>query len=99
MKPLRIRLLETRDQVKVPWEILERDYLLSWILIGISQVEALRTRDYYDLWRILGAYKDMLDLSQFQSVLQKKCEHREVYFLDSKVSSPKNYWSKLRNLA
>jgi predicted nucleotidyltransferase component of viral defense system len=26
----------------VPWEILERDYLLSWILAGISQVHSLR---------------------------------------------------------
>lgn len=42
MKPLRIRLLETRDQLKVLWEGLKRDYLLSWILTDISQV---------DLWK------------------------------------------------
>lgn len=36
MKPLRIRLQEARQQTGLPWEVLERDYLLSWILAGIS---------------------------------------------------------------
>ena len=43
MKPLRTRLLESREQLKMPWEVLERDYLLSWILAGISRVDILRT--------------------------------------------------------
>ncbi len=42
MKPLRTRLLEARSQLQVPWEILERDYLLSWILAGISQSKELQ---------------------------------------------------------
>lgn len=42
MKPLRIRLEEARQRTGIPWEILERDYLLSWILAGISQSEPLR---------------------------------------------------------
>jgi len=42
MKPLHRRLLEARKRLGIPWEILERDYLLSWILAGISQVESLR---------------------------------------------------------
>ena len=42
MKPLRIRLQEARKQLALPWEILERDYLLSWILAGIAHVDALR---------------------------------------------------------
>jgi len=42
MKPLRIRLQEARTRLGLPWEVLERDYLLSWVLAGISQVEALR---------------------------------------------------------
>lgn len=37
MKPLRTRLQEARQRLGIPWEILERDYLLSWILAGISQ--------------------------------------------------------------
>ncbi|MBI5209297.1 MAG: nucleotidyl transferase AbiEii/AbiGii toxin family protein [Elusimicrobia bacterium] len=42
MKPLRARLQEARQRLGLPWEVLERDYLLSWILAGISQVDALR---------------------------------------------------------
>lgn len=42
MRPLRTRLQEARKRLGVPWEVLERDYLLSWILAGISQVDALR---------------------------------------------------------
>lgn len=42
MKPLRTRLQEARRATGLPWEVLERDYLLSWILAGIGQVTALR---------------------------------------------------------
>lgn len=42
MKPLRIRLQEARKQTGLPWEVLERDYLLSWILAGMTRVDALR---------------------------------------------------------
>jgi hypothetical protein len=41
MKPLHTRMLEARKRTGIPWEILERDYLLSWILSGISQVDSL----------------------------------------------------------
>lgn len=41
MRPLRTRLLEARKRLGVPWEVLERDYLLSWILAGIAQVDEL----------------------------------------------------------
>ncbi|MBI2371192.1 MAG: hypothetical protein HYV08_13340 [Deltaproteobacteria bacterium] len=30
MKPLRTRLQEARKRLGLPWELLERDYLLSW---------------------------------------------------------------------
>ena len=42
MKPLYTRLQEARRRLGVPWEVLERDYLLSWVLAGISQVATLR---------------------------------------------------------
>lgn len=42
MKPLRARLQEARQQRGIPWDVLERDYLLSWILAGIGQVASLR---------------------------------------------------------
>lgn len=37
MKPLRIRLQEERKRLGLPWEVIERDYLLSWILGGIKR--------------------------------------------------------------
>ncbi|NOY86866.1 MAG: nucleotidyl transferase AbiEii/AbiGii toxin family protein [Deltaproteobacteria bacterium] len=42
MKPLYTRLQESRKRLDIPWVVLERDYLLSWILAGIGQVESLR---------------------------------------------------------
>lgn len=42
MKPLRTRLEEARKRLGLPWEALERDYLLSWILAGIDRVPVLR---------------------------------------------------------
>ena len=42
MRPLHTRLQEARRRLGIPWEVLERDYLLSWVLAGISQVPALK---------------------------------------------------------
>lgn len=42
MKALRTRLQEARRQTGMPWEAIERDYLLSWILAGIGRVAPLR---------------------------------------------------------
>jgi uncharacterized protein len=42
MKPLRARLDTARRQNGMPWEVLERDYLLSWLLAGIGQIAPLR---------------------------------------------------------
>lgn len=42
MKPLRAQLEQARKESDIPWEILERDYLLSWILSGISRIDTLR---------------------------------------------------------
>jgi hypothetical protein len=36
--------------------------------------------DYYDLWRILGAYRDRLDLSDFGTLLREKCAVRNVAY-------------------
>ena len=41
MRPLRTRLQEARYRLGIQWEVLERDYLLSWILAGVSQVPEL----------------------------------------------------------
>ena len=42
MKPLRTRLLESQRSLNLPWEVLERDYLLSWILAAIAEVDELK---------------------------------------------------------
>ncbi|MBI4735614.1 MAG: nucleotidyl transferase AbiEii/AbiGii toxin family protein [candidate division NC10 bacterium] len=42
MKPLRARFQEARKRLGLPWEVLERDYLLSWVLAGITRVDSLR---------------------------------------------------------
>ena len=42
MKPLRMRLEDIRRRVGIRWEVLERDYLLSWVLAGIDAVPGLR---------------------------------------------------------
>ena len=44
LRPLRTRLQEARQRYGNPWHIVERDYLLSWILAGISQVPQLSER-------------------------------------------------------
>jgi predicted nucleotidyltransferase component of viral defense system len=41
MRPLYNRLQEARPRLRAPWEIIERDYLLSWILAAIGRSEAL----------------------------------------------------------
>lgn len=42
MRPLRTRLEEARAELGIGWETLERDYVLSWVLAGMSRVDALR---------------------------------------------------------
>lgn len=39
---LRERLEQARDKSNVKWDIIEQDYVLSWILFGISQIDALK---------------------------------------------------------
>jgi predicted nucleotidyltransferase component of viral defense system len=41
VKPLRSRLEEARKRLGIPWEVLERDYVLSWVLVGIARVGPL----------------------------------------------------------
>jgi predicted nucleotidyltransferase component of viral defense system len=42
-----------------------------------------RARDYYDLWRVLGAYRSQLDLTCFAPFLHAKCQVRQVHFVDA----------------
>jgi predicted nucleotidyltransferase component of viral defense system len=44
MKTLYTRLQEARKRLGIGWEVLERDYLLSWVLAGTGQVDSLRDK-------------------------------------------------------
>ena len=52
-------------------------------------------RDYYDLWRILGTYRDELDLIRIRQCLSAKCAARDVSYagLDDFLL---HYWSVKR---
>ena len=39
-----------------------------------------RARDYYDLWRVMGAYKAEMDFSGWMPFVQEKCAVRNVTF-------------------
>jgi len=41
MKPLRGRLEDARKNTGLPWEVIERDYVLSWMLAGIAAHDEL----------------------------------------------------------
>jgi len=36
MKPIRKRLEEARRDAGLSWEIIEKDYILSWVLAGVA---------------------------------------------------------------
>lgn len=44
MKPLRTRLAEARNRLRVPAEVVDRDYLISWLLAGISESNYLGSK-------------------------------------------------------
>ena len=39
-----------------------------------------RARDYYDLWQVLGTYREQLDLTDFDARLHEKCQLRHADF-------------------
>jgi predicted nucleotidyltransferase component of viral defense system len=55
-----------------------------------------RARDYYDLWRILRAYKGSLDLKGFTGFLKRKCDVRDVKFRTAEDFFPKPVIEEVR---
>ena len=60
-----------------------------------------RARDYYDLWRVMEAYKDQLDLSNFVPFLREKCAVRNVsfegpedFFQEPMLSDVRSTWNQ-----
>ena len=39
------------------------------------------TRDYYDLWRIFTTFESSLNFENFSTLLQKKCDLKNVHFV------------------
>jgi Uncharacterized conserved protein len=48
-----------------------------------------RVRDFYDLWRIFGQYKEQLDIEKIKAGLLKKCELKKIMF-----SSPTQFFNE-----
>ena len=96
--------LEAQVQVYAPEEIVAEK--LRAILQHFQSLEERgwsrsRARDYYDLWRVLGAYRDQMDLVGFSSFLQEKCAVRNVaftgpddFFRDSMLAYVKKTWDQ-----
>jgi predicted nucleotidyltransferase component of viral defense system len=42
MKPIRKRIEEARKEAELSWEIIEKDYILSWVLAGIAANKKLQ---------------------------------------------------------
>jgi predicted nucleotidyltransferase component of viral defense system len=42
MKSIRKRLEDARKTSGLPWEIIEKDYILSWVLAGIAANKSLK---------------------------------------------------------
>ena len=42
-----------------------------------------RARDYYDIWRILQEFRDQMELTNFSSLLSRKCAVRNVSYASS----------------
>jgi len=60
-----------------------------------------RARDYYDIWRILGAYQGSLDLTDFEWLVRAKCEVRGMdfrgpddFFEDAMLAYVERTWSQ-----
>ncbi len=65
-----------------------------------SILQRAKTRDYYDVWRILKNYNKKIEMSVLQNVLIKKCLAKNLnfdknnLFTPDKIHPAKQYWGK-----
>lgn len=65
-----------------------------------SIIERGKSRDYYDVWRLLKFHQDSLDLKRVREIFDKKCEFKgiqpepKVIFSSQKLGAARAYWSK-----
>ena len=82
MRPLCARLEYARRRLGAPWQVLERDYMLSWLFAGIEQVPALpdtlvfkgvsALRKYY-FYEPRGRSDHFVDSPDFTSPISDSC--------------------------
>ena len=60
-----------------------------------------KSRDYYDVWRLLKDKRDLLDLGRASDVFKKKCYQRDVTFLTAdefvspeRIEAARRYWDE-----
>ncbi|MBI5871654.1 nucleotidyl transferase AbiEii/AbiGii toxin family protein [archaeon] len=65
-----------------------------------SILQRAKTRDYYDIWKILKLHNDKIDMDLLHEVLVKKCQAKKLNFNKDHLFSPdriqpaKEYWEK-----
>lgn len=90
MKPIRKRLEEARRDTGLSWEIIEKDYILSWILAGIAANVKLQNelifkggtalkKCYFGNYRFsedldFTAKKDIVKGDLLEKEIKKSCE-------------------------
>lgn len=73
MKPLRTRMEQVSRQTKAPLPVLERDYIISWMLAGISAVAALKENLAFTVDEpILDEIKELPILHAYEEALSTK---------------------------
>ncbi len=85
MKPIRRRLEDARQESGLSWEIIEKDYIISWILAGIAANESLQRslifkggtalkKCYFGNYR----FSEDLDFSSKNNVLVENLLEQEI---------------------
>ena len=66
-----------------------------------SVVQRGKSRDYYDVWRILKHHQDEIDTKRLKDIFFAKLEHREIeftgvdaLFLESHLNTVRDYWER-----
>ena len=73
MRPLRTRLQEARRRLGIPWEVLKRDFMLSWVFKGGTALKKCYFGDY--------RFSEDLDFSGLEGI--PKGEHMERLVMEA----------------
>ncbi|MBI4980770.1 nucleotidyl transferase AbiEii/AbiGii toxin family protein [Candidatus Woesearchaeota archaeon] len=89
---------EYSDQEKHPFLVYPLEEILAEKIRSILQRG--KTRDFYDVWKILKKHLDRIDTKLLQDALIKKCKFKEIEFAEEKlftndITEPaRAYWEK-----